>query len=221
MSHATARQRVLPRRLGPGSAGIALTPEEFDTYPEESWREGYRYELIRGVLVVTPPPGAGERSPNDVLGHLIRLHQEVHPEGSAVDDTLPEQTIFVTPNRRRADRAIWVGLGRTPNEEDDIPAIVVEFVSGRRRDALRDYQEKRAEYLAAGVREYWVIDRFRRVMTVYRPNPPGPEATIVAETQSYETPLLPGFILPLARLLAKADAWPRRGRRRPPARGAD
>src|SRR5262249_50543133 len=100
-------------------------------------------------------------------------------------------------------------LGRTPDEAKDIPSIVVEFVSKRRRDAVRDYEAKRDEYLAAGVREYWVIDRFRRLMTVYRRGVAGPTCDIVTESQTYRTDLLPGFVLPLSRVLAKADQWKR------------
>jgi Uma2 family endonuclease len=102
-----------------------------------------------------------------ILGHLFLTYQETHPQGSALDATLPEQTIPTTPNRRRCDRAVWVGLGRIPDEEKDIPVIVIEFVSGSRRDHLRDYEVKLREYITAGVIEYWIIDRFRRIMTVY------------------------------------------------------
>ena len=63
-------------------------------------------------------------------------------------------------------------------------------------------------------------------MTVYRPGPPGPTHEIVAEPQTYETGLLPGFVLPLARLQSRADQWknarPRPTRiRKPPAGGTD
>ncbi|MFO0958896.1 MAG: Uma2 family endonuclease [Isosphaeraceae bacterium] len=216
MSRAIAETRVIPRRLGPASAGIRLTPEEFDSCPPESWQDGYRYELIGGFLVVTPIAGPAEADPNDELGYLLRRYAEDEPGRSLLDATLPERHVAGNSNRRRADRVIWVGLGRTPNEQADVPAIVIEFVSGRRRDAVRDYQEKRDEYLAAGVLEYWVIDRFRRTLTVYRPGPQGPVATVIGETQTYESPLLPGFVLPLGRLLARADDWSRRRRKPQP-----
>jgi Uma2 family endonuclease len=215
------RTRFRPRRIGPRLSGITMTPEEFDAIPETRWVEGYRYELIRGVLVVTPPPREAERDPNEELGYMLRLHQDTHPQGSALDKTLSEHTMIGTPNRRRADRVLWTGLGRVPDPEVDPPSIAVEFVSEDRRDVLRDYEEKRDEYLAAGVREYWVIDRFQRTMTVFKPGPDGFVAQIVREDQIYQTELLPGFELPLARLLAKADQWPRKRRRRPPARGAE
>ncbi|HEX8202173.1 MAG TPA: Uma2 family endonuclease, partial [Isosphaeraceae bacterium] len=135
---------------------------------------------------------------------------------------LPEQALLATENRRRCDRAIWAGLGRLPDEETDFPTIVVEFVSGRRRDYLRDYEEKLREYVAAGVIEYWIIDRFRRMMTGHRTGPEGVTTQVIPESGSYQTDLLPGFVLPLARLLAKADQWsPKKRRPRPPAQGSD
>ena len=89
----------------------------------------------------------------------------------------------------------------------DTPTIAVEFVSGSRRDRQRDYVDKRQEYMAAGVAEYWIVDRFRRTLTVVRPGPDGPQDQVVAESENFMTPLLPGFELPLAGLLAVADRW--------------
>ena len=56
-------------------------------------------------------------------------------------------------------------------------------------------------------------------MTVYRNRPEGAASLVVKEAETYQTDLLPGFVLPLARLLARADDWPakkRTRRRRPP-----
>ncbi len=199
-----------------------MTPEEFDSLPESAFDDRYRYELIHGVLVVVPPPGAAERSPNDELAFLLRLYRGTHPQGAALDETLPEQTIAAGALRRRCDRAIWTGLGRVPDLEKDIPSIVIEFVSATGRDRRRDYEEKLREYAALGISEYWIIDRFRRIMTVYRNGSGGVTTLVVAESDSYQTDLLPGFVLPLARLLSRADAWPRKKRaKRPPAPGAE
>ncbi len=217
---ATIAPKARTRRLGPGSAGILLSPSEFDS---ADFVPHFRYELVQGVLIVTPPPGGGERNPNDELGYRLRLYGDTSPEGRALDLTLLEQTIATTPNRRRADRAIWVGLGRTPDLERDIPTIVIEIVSGRKRDYLRDYEVKAREYREVGGREYWIIDRFRRMMAVNRYGPDGGTTVIVAEPETYRTDLLPGFELPLARLLSRADAWdpPKRPRPEtpPPAGG--
>jgi Uma2 family endonuclease len=186
---------------------MLMTPEEFDTATE--FDELYSYELIHGVLIVSPPPGESERDPNGELEYLLRAYKSDHPAGSALDKTLAEQYVHLADSRRRADRVIWAGLGRIPDPRTDVPAIVIEFVSNRLRDRVRDYQEKRRQYLAIGVQEYWIIDRFRRIMTVYRgrPGPGEPSEQIIKENEVYRTPLLTGFELPLARLLKVADDW--------------
>lgn len=194
-----------PVRLGPSSAGLLMTPDEFDAI--KHYDDRYRYELIRGVLVVTPIPSEAESDPNEELGYWLRSYRDHHPQGSALDLTLAERYIRLPESRRRADRVIWAGLGRRPDPSIDHPTIVVEFVSRRRRDWLRDYEAKRREYLGLGIAEYWVIDRFRRTMTVFANRPGAPAERVIAEAEAYRPDLLPGFELPLARLLALADAW--------------
>ena len=191
--------------IGPEHAGVLMTPEEFDAH--DDWNELYRYELLQGRLIVTPQPLESERDPNEELGHLLRSYREQDPRGNVLDKTLPEQTVPTNENRRRADRVLWIGLGRTPDPHADLPTIVVEFVSGAHRDRVRDYLEKRQEYLAVGIQEYWIIDRFHRTMTAVRNQPGTPFEEIVREGGTYQTPLLPGFVLPLDRLLGVADDW--------------
>lgn len=196
-------------RLGPRSAGLLLTPEEFD---RARGRKGWRYELINGVLVVSPIPSRRERGPNDELGHWLRLYQESHPQGSSLDATVPEEELETGPNRRRVDRAIWAGLGRDP-EEGEPPTIAAEFVSAGKVNQERDYVAKRAEYRAIGVREYWVIDRFQRTLTVYSFDGEKDEERVIPEDRTYETPVLPGFVLDLKKLLTAADRWTKKAHR--------
>ena len=186
-------------------AGRLITPEEFDAIEEVD--EDYRYELIQGVLIVSPSASVEERDPNEELGHWLRNYREGHPQGSALDRTVSEQMVPVLQDRRRADRVIWAGLGRRPDLKADIPTIVVEFVSAGKRNRRRDYEQKRQEYLAVGVVEYWIIDRFRRTLTVVRNGAEGAQEILVGEADVYRTPVLPGFELPLGRLLALADDW--------------
>jgi Uma2 family endonuclease len=192
-------------KLGPSSAGLLMTPEEFDAVND--YDDRYRYELIHGVLVVTPIPSEAEGDPNEELGYWLRLYRDTHPQGSALDKTLAERYIRLPDSRRRPDRVIWAGLGRLPDPQVDHPTIAVEFVSKRRRDRTRDYEEKRREYLGLGIAEYWIIDRFRRTLTVYRNQPEALAEQVITEGETYRTDLLPGFELPLSRLLAVADEW--------------
>jgi Uma2 family endonuclease len=194
-----------PIVLGPELAGIFLTPEEFDAIEEAD--RAYRYQLINGRLIVTPPPREAERGANEELGRNLLNYRDAHPQGSALDDTLPEQTVVTRTNRRRADRVIWTGLGRPPDPRRDQPSIVAEWVSESKRDWQRDYVEKLQEYRDSGIAEYWVFDRFRRTLTVYRGTREAPEEVLVPEGEIYRTSLLPGFELVLAQLLAVADRW--------------
>ena len=62
----TARvRRPNTARLGRHSNGMLMTPEEFDAATD--FDELYSYELIHGVLIVSPPPGESERDPNGEL----------------------------------------------------------------------------------------------------------------------------------------------------------
>jgi Uma2 family endonuclease len=188
--------------LGLGAAGTLMTPREFDRI--ESWDEKYRYELIHGVLVVAALPLPMETGPNETLGVWLTNYQM---RGGVLDGTLPEQYVRTPDSRRRADRLIWTGLGRYPNVKKDLPTIVVEFVSASKKDRRRDYVEKKLEYMALGISEYWIIDRFRRTLTVVRNLGSEYQEEVISEKRTYKPSLLPGFNLPLKKLLAIADAW--------------
>jgi Uma2 family endonuclease len=71
---------------------------------------------------------------------------------------------------RHPDVAIYLSPPPDPNSSDFwlkwIPEIVIEIVSPSSRK--RDYEEKPDEYLALGVREYWILDALKRQMVVLR-----------------------------------------------------
>ena len=169
------RQSHARARLDSTSNGIVMTPAEFDAV--SAYDDEYCYELVNGVVIVNPIPVEAESDPNGELEFLLRDYKHNHPHGSALDK---------------------------PDPNVDPPTIVVEFVSAAKRDRQRDYEEKRLEYREAGVKEYWVIDRFQRIMTIYYLDETEQR---IRETDLYRTDLLPGFELPLARLLAIADDW--------------
>lgn len=195
-----------PLLLDANSNGLLMSREEFEAITEDDCDPRFRYELLNGVVIVSPPPSDAESDPNDELGHLLRAYQE-KPEGKCLDKTLFEREVLTSVGIRRVDRAIWIGFGRPISSKVDLPTILVEFVSPGKKAWRRDYEQKRDEYLERGCKEYWVIDRFRRTMTVYFQPPAEPKERVVAESEIYTTPLLPGFELPLARLLKLADQY--------------
>jgi Uma2 family endonuclease len=194
--------------LGLESAGILMTPEEFDAVTE--YDENYQYELIHGVLVVSPIPLPQETGPNELLGHCLLTYQETHLQGAALKLTLPQDYVRVRQGRGIADRLIWCGDQENIDPYGDLANIAVEFVSAGRRNRRRDYEEKRDEYEKAGLDEYWIIDRFERTLTVVQYRGKKPAVRTYRESDAYESPLLPGFIVPLQKLLQAADRLARR-----------
>jgi Uma2 family endonuclease len=192
-----------PYVLDASSNGQLMTLEQFEALSPEDCDQRFRYELLHGVVIVSPPPSDGEIDANDELGHLLRLYQAT-PQGKCLDKTLFEREVKTKIGIRRVDRALWIGFGRPINSKRDRATILVEFVSPGRRSARRDYEQKRDEF---GAKEYWVIDRFRRTMTVFFQPPANPPERTVNETEIYTTPLLPGFELPLKPLMELANQY--------------
>lgn len=139
------------------------TLAELDRLPDD----GNKYELVRGVLFVTPGPS----DPHEMIG--ARLHSVLAPyvakhklgyvlrpravmmfEGSQV-----EPDIMVRLLHPDEDNPKW--------ETAPTPSLIVEIAS--RATARRDKQEKRALYMDAGVPEYWIVDRRERTITVVKP----------------------------------------------------
>jgi Uma2 family endonuclease len=138
MSAATALKSEV---IGPEHSGMLMTPEEYDA---AEFEEGYLYEVVNGVLIVSPPPLEEERDPNDELGYWLRAYRDTNPDGMRLDRTLTQHIIRTLRGRRITDRAIWIGLGRPP-ELNETPTVAVEFVSKGLRNRRRDYVEKRDE----------------------------------------------------------------------------
>lgn len=207
MSTVIEKETLIP--FGPRDAGLPMTLDEFE---DAEFERGYRYEVIKGVLVVNAAPLEEERDSNEELGRWLRNYQETHECGNSLDLTLPEHDLRTGSNMRRCDRAIWAGLARHPRTRGrvarrDVPTIVVEFPSSRPADQRRDYEERVIEYRDLGVQEYWIIDRFRRAMTVYYWHGEEWSKRTMNESDTYDTKLLPGFELPVARLFALSDRY--------------
>jgi Uma2 family endonuclease len=83
------------------------------------------------------------------------------------------------------------------------PSLAIEVVSPGAAARDRDYRTKREEYLAFGLREYWIVDPIeRRIIVLIRFGDSWIEHVFNAD-QVAEGLVLPGFRVAVAELLAQ------------------
>lgn len=168
------------------------TNAELDAWPDD----GHRYELVGGVLIVTPPPGT--RHEVAVRRILVRLaaalgepeiaHVVGRSEIRADPDTKLEPDLLVFP----AGRAI-------PEKWTDIKDwwLAVEVYSRSSRAYDRD--TKRAAYLTLGVPEVWLVDPEEREITAWKRGDDAPIVHQAGGTLRWTRPELPAPVeLPVA-----------------------
>ena len=88
------------------------------------------------------------------------------------------------------------------NVPDQAPDLMFEIVSPGRASHDRDYLEKRADYHRFGIREYVIVDRFKREVLVLTWKEGDYVESVLDENAVYTTPLLPGLSIGLAEAFA-------------------
>lgn len=151
MGSMTATEEHTPLPTGP------LTVADLEAFPDD----GHRYELIDGVLVVTPAPGFSHQM---VVMQLSRRLDEAAPSRLAV---LPapfaihpdaangrpesEQSTELQPDVLVAERAAF-----TSKDLPGAPLLAVEVLSPSTQ--LFDRNLKKAAYERMGAAHFWLID---------------------------------------------------------------
>ena len=189
-----APARIAPTRIGPSDDGRPMSLYEFS---RAAGAEGRDYELSRGVITVVDIADFAHFRQEDELRDQLKAYDKSHP-GVIFAITGSMQSKVESPHyqsERHPDLAVY----RTPRPDVKnywsvwVPEVVVEIVS--RSSAHRDYQEKPPEYLAFGVGEYWIFDRFRQQATFNVRSGTQWKATVLQPDEVYLTPLLPSFTL--------------------------
>jgi Uma2 family endonuclease len=192
-------------RIGPGDHGRTMSLEEF---ADAGGEPGHSYELAAGVVHVVEVPGL----PHGLI--LWELDRQLHAWAALHPGVLRYQAsgdrcairLPGVQTERHPDVALYLTPSPDPVSPWDrwIPEIVVEVVSPS--SATRDYGEKPRDYLAAGVKEYWIVDPIKCVVVVLQRA--GDVFREQKTSDSYTTPLLPGFALDVSRLLAAGEGTP-------------
>jgi len=148
------------------------------TFPEqgqwtfEDWEklpdDGYRYEVIDGVLYMTPPPNfVKHQRPAGRLYSAMSAFVNARRLGEAgiapTGIRLPTQPVPVQPD------IFFIAAGRADVQighyVEGAPDLVVEILSPS--NWMYDRQEKFKVYQDAGVREYWIIDPRAQTVEVF------------------------------------------------------
>ncbi len=175
-----------------------LTYEDYVLIPED----GKRHEIIGGEHFVTAAPFVRHQ---DLvvrltlhLGEFIRKHRLGRFLIAPTDVVLSPHDIF-QPD------LLFVSNERAPiiteKNIQGAPDLVIEILS---KDSRRlDEVLKREAYERFGVREYWIFDRYRKAVKVWR-WAAGERRRDIPLSASVEdiltTPLLPGLEIPLVEI---------------------
>jgi Uma2 family endonuclease len=188
---------VTTLRLSPADHGRRLDPHEYESAEFDG--EGL-YELARGVLeVVNVPDEYPHGMIVDCLMTILHAYRRNHPDqihriggGSEFRLVLPAMHSDRHPDVAIALRAtIPNPRGQRP------PSLVMEVVSEGVEARHRDYVTKRAEYLAYGLAEYWIVDPHDRKLTVLLRDGDQWLERLFQADQSAEGLVLPGFAVNL------------------------
>lgn len=188
-------------RIGPADHGRLMTLEEFRKAEEV---DGYCYELARGVLEVSEVPNDPHGLIVWIVLRIIASFDQNHPGliyraggGSEFRIWLPRMVSGRNPD-------VAVALHGTPKDRRGRrpPSLAFEVVSEGTESHERDYETKRAEYLAYGLREYWIIDLQTKTMTVLIREGDDWVERVYRDDQQAVSLVLPGLVI------RSPDLWP-------------
>ena len=185
-----------PTRLRPVRYDARARPMTLKEYAESDEPEdGYRYELVRGQMVVQEPAPGGPhgRSQNRLVW---RLNNWMQAFGQG--EVFAQVGFIVSDNPatvREPDAAVL--LKRRPWEDEPgnwirgAPDVAIEILSPSNRPG--EMREKISDYFAAGALRVWIVNPKTRTVTIRRTDA---SETIFQEENRLEDPeVLPGFAL--------------------------
>jgi Uma2 family endonuclease len=193
-------------KLTPADHGRHMSLADFEFAEVQ---EGRIYELSRGVIVVSDVPNPRHlMQVNEIRfqfsGYWVLHRDKLNtiaagseckiPVEGLESERHPDIAIYKTPPPA-ADREVW---------RQWIPEIVIEIVSPDSEE--RDYVDKREEYLAFGVQEYWVVDAAREEVLILKRTSGRWKERILRPSEKYRTRLLPKFEFDCAAVFAAARA---------------
>lgn len=169
------------------------TVTDLEELPEDDTN---RYEIIDGELYVTTAPHVWHQVIVWRVGTAIELWDQQTGAGQMVLGP----GVILSPTDAVIPDVVWVGRDRFSamlGEDGKLhaaPELVVEVLSPGGANEKRDRETKLRFYGDWGVQEYWIVDRFTRMVEVYRLVEDALQpAERLDEEDELSSPLLPGF----------------------------
>lgn len=116
--------------------------------------------------------------------------------------------VRLAPTKYREPDIVFVRPGRirSMKGQPEGADLVVEIVSDGKESHERDYVEKRGEYAAAGIGEYWIVDPETKTITVLTlVGDRYEEHGVFSDGNAASAVLLEGFSVPTDEVFAKCD----------------
>ncbi|MGH3825408.1 MAG: Uma2 family endonuclease [Pseudonocardiaceae bacterium] len=130
------------------AAGRPFTVHDLEAMPDD----GHRYELIDGVLIVTPAPGWNHQESSGEL--FVQLRNACTAEFRVLPAPFGVRTSV--RNELQPDILVARYADLTPKNLPVAPVLAVEVLSVS--TALNDLNNKKAAYERMGTLSYWVLD---------------------------------------------------------------
>lgn len=190
----------------PGAGERAWPPPQGE-WTLEDWRRltggCWRYEVIDGVLYMSPPPELRHQMVLTALAARMWLHARQHQLGQVLLSPcvvlLPTQPVPVQPDLFfvRSERVEMI----TETQVEGAPDLIVEILSSS--DAFYSRREKFALYQEAGVAEYWIVDPDLGTVQVFVLGDEGYSSLgWWGVGEAAQSQVLTGLVLPLTDLFA-------------------
>lgn len=138
--------------------GRSFTTADLDRMPDD----GRRYELLDGLLVVTPAPGWGHQL---VITRLVVQLDQCRPSGAWCVLCAPFDVELGIDKRVQPDVLVARKAGFTQRNLPVPPTLAVEVASPSTR--RYDRTLKRDWYESVGVAAYWIVDPHEPSITAW------------------------------------------------------
>ena len=172
------------------SAKTLISVEEFDRLEEEE----FCYELDEGELITLTRPGVVHGRIERRLLVAIQKYLDHHPIGEVFGADI--LYVLGPATKRAPDVSVMLRPIDPDHEIQGAPEIAAEVLSPS--NSKREMKRKLGQFFATGCKLAWIIDPKARTVEVWE-SAAGPSRTL-RESDSLETPLLPDFSLPIAKL---------------------